>query len=201
MSDLKELQKEFLEVQSQSEMYLERLRGESKGRAVRKVISKGGVVNFRPFELQRAGFEFGKVVKEIPKNIKNTHVYYYDGNDKIIHVEVYGQTERVINNDFYFYGAEYIKSIHFSSGGGLRNIRLSEFSGAEFVRDLNVGKFGMSISEYAYESGVLKSILVSQKESMEAEFSLYTTVFNYAGGELSYIGNHFPNGYVEDRYP
>ena len=88
-------------------------------------ISKGALLNIRPFETQLAGFKLGKELKKLPKTIKNTHIYYFDQADNVLMIEIYGQAETIIHRQYYFYTDDHVESIYFTHGGSIRNITLS----------------------------------------------------------------------------
>ncbi|MBP5107749.1 hypothetical protein, partial [Pseudomonas protegens] len=119
-SERQELEKEFYEIQSKCDVFLNSLLKISKEEVARKIISKGALFNLRPFEIQRAGFKLGKELKNLPKTIKNTHVYYFDKSDRVVMIDIYGQSESIINRDFYFYDKESIKSIYINSTKTIR---------------------------------------------------------------------------------
>lgn len=167
----------------------------------KKVISKGAFYNVRPYEVERAGFKKGRLLKKLPANIKNTHVYYLDERDRIVFVEVYGQSENIVSKEFYKYDDASIERTHFTSVGRLRNISLSVVEGGLIYRDLNWGAFGCSDSVYEYSGTQLEKIMVRQKEHADSEFSEFEVVFEYSGDELLRIVNVFPNGYQEQRFP
>lgn len=201
MNEFQELERQFYEIQPKSDISLREFLSNARVSVVRKIISKGALFNLRPFEIQRAGFEVGKELKALPKSIKNTHVYYFDGDDKVVMVEIYGQSESVVNKEFFFYGEGRIKSIYFDSVGALRNVTTSTVVNGEFLQDVNFGKYGCSVSGYLYEGGELKSISVRQKQHDQEVFSTYQVIFEYLGGNIVKVVNVFPNGYQELRYP
>lgn len=167
-----------------------------------KKISKGGIFNIRPFEIQRAGFKVGKKLKNLPKAIKNTHVYYFNNKNQILLIEIYGQTENIINREYYFYTSNSIESIYFNSGTkSIRNITLSKLDNGCFTETINYGIFGCNISEYIYKEGLLIEINVKQKEHTQADFSSYKVCFEYKDSCLEKIFYKHPNGYEEQRYP
>lgn len=167
-----------------------------------KKISKGAMFNVRPFEYQRAGFKQGKELKSLPKAIKHTHVYYFDSNNKILLIESYGQSENIINREYYFYNNDRIESVYFNSGAdSIRNIALSIDEKGHTISLINYSDFGYSISEYIYESDRLVEIDVKHKEHTETELSSFKVCFIYKNGDLNKIIHRHPNGYEEQRYP
>ncbi|MFJ2320578.1 hypothetical protein [Pseudomonas sp. NPDC087817] len=201
MNKSHELQQQFHELQLKAEHFLSAYLSSANLRVVRNTISKGALYNFRPFEIQRSGSKLGKVLKSLPKNIKNTHVYYFDRENRVVFVEIYGQSENVINREFYFYEEGEIKSIYFNAAGSIRNVMLSLNEGDKIKQDINYGKFGESISDYIYVGDRLESIEVKQKEHDQENWSSYQVLFEYSDGQVSKITNSFPNGYQEQRYP
>ncbi|MGC5704419.1 hypothetical protein J4P02_29880 [Pseudomonas sp. NFXW11] len=201
MNEFQELERQFYEIQPKSDNYLREFLSNAKVEVVRKIISKGALFNLRLFEIQRAGFEVGKELKVLPKSIKNTHVYYFDGDDKVVMMEVYGQSESVVNKEFFFYGEGRIKSMYFDSGGAVRNIATSTVVDGKVLQDVNFGKYGCSVSDYLYEDAELKSISVRQKQHDQEVFSTYQVLFEYLDGKVVKVVNLFPNGYQELRYP
>ncbi|KAF0867285.1 MULTISPECIES: hypothetical protein [Pseudomonas] len=200
-SERQELEKEFYEIQSKCDVFLNSLLKISKEEVARKIISKGALFNLRPFEIQRAGFKLGKELKNLPKTIKNTHVYYFDKSDRVVMIDIYGQSESIINRDFYFYDKESIKSIYINSTKTIRNITISSIVNGKVLRDANFGKYGSSTSDYLYDGERLSSILVMQKQHDQELCSTYQVLFYYLDGIVSKIINEFPNGYQEIRYP
>jgi len=167
-----------------------------------KKISKGAMFNVRPFEYQRAGLKQGKELKKIPKAIKNTHVYYFDSDDQILLIEVYGQSEGIINREYFFYRNDCTESIYFNSGAdSIRNITLSRDKKGHTISLLNYSDFGCSFFEYVYEGDVLVEIDVKHKEHSEKHLSSFKVCFIYNNGELNKIVHRHPNGYEEQRYP
>jgi hypothetical protein len=167
-----------------------------------KKIGKPHLYNIRPFEIQRAGFKIGRELKKLPKNIKHTHIYYFDTNDKIILIESYGQTEAIIDREYFFYPENGVKSIYFTSGTKqVRNIHFSSVKNDRFLKSVNYGKYGSSISNYFYQENVLTQINVTQKEHNTKGISSYSTYFEYNKGKLERIVNKHSNGYEEQCYP
>lgn len=201
MSKSHRLDEQFHEVQSKADSLLSTYLSSVKADVSRTTISKGVLYNLRPYEAQRSGFKLGKELKALPKSIKNTHVYYFDREDRVSLIEIYGQSENIINREFYFYEEDSLKSIYFNSGGGIRNIMLSLVVGGMVVKDINFGKYGEGSCDYLYEDGLLKSIMVKQKEHGQKNYSSYQVLFEYLDGQMSKIFNVFPNGYQEQRYP
>lgn len=201
MNESHELQQQFHELQLKSEHFLSTYLSSANLRIARNTISKGALYNFRPFEIQRSGSKLGKILKSLPKNTKNTHAYYFDSEDRVVLVEIYGQSESVINREFYFYETGKIKSIYFNTTGSIRNVMLSLIEGDKINQDINYGKYGESISDYIYVDSRLESIEVKQKEHDQKNWSSYQVFFEYLDGQVSKITNSFPNGYQEQRYP
>ncbi|WP_338807001.1 hypothetical protein V8U11_08030 [Pseudomonas chlororaphis] len=201
MSESHKLQRQLQELQSKAEHFLSTYLSSANLHVVRNTISKGALYNFRPFETQRSGFKLGKELKSLPKNVKNTHIYYFDGEGRVVFAEIYGKSESVINREFYFYEEGKLKSIYFNAAGSIRNIMLSLIEGDKIMRDVNYGKYGESISDYLYAGDRLDSIEVKQKEHDQKDWSSYQVLFEYLDGQLSKITNSFPNGYQEQRYP
>lgn len=201
MSEFHRLNEQFHEIQSKADSFLGTYLDSVKTHVVRNIISKGAMYNLRPFEAQRSGFKLGKELKILPKNIKNTHVYYFDKKDRVVLVEIYGQSENVINREFYFYETNSFKSIYFNAGCSISNIMLSLIKGEKIVQDINFGKYGEGVFDYLYEGDRLKSITVKQKEHDQRDYSSYQVLFEYLDGQMSKIFNVFPNGYQEQRYP
>lgn len=201
MSESHWLNEQFHEIQSKAETCLNAYLISATTRTVRSTISKGALYNLRPFEIQRSGFKLGKELKSLPKSIKNTHVYYFDREDRIILTEIYGQSEKIINREFCFYETNEFKSIYFNSGDSIRNVMLSSLDAGRIVRDINFGKYGEGIYNYSYEGDILTSITVKQKEHSQEDYSSYQILFEYLDGQMIKITNVFPNGYQEQRYP
>lgn len=165
-------------------------------------ISKGPLLNIRPFEAQIFGYKLGKILKQLPKIIKNTHIYYFDHADQVIMIEIYGPTEAIIHRQYYFYTDDQIESIYFNSGAeSVRNISLSIHNDHHIEKLINYATFGYSIAHYVYENEILKAINVQQKEHDQDECSTSTMIFEYDDQNLSKITQHYPNGYENIRYP
>ncbi|WP_347905577.1 hypothetical protein [Pseudomonas purpurea] len=201
MNELHWLNEQFHEIQPKADSFLDTYLSSVKTRAVRNVISKGALYNLRPFEIQRSGFKLGKELKALPKNIKNTHIYYFDIEERVILTEIYGQSGKIKNRAFYFYEANEFKSICFNSGGSIRNIMLSSLDTGRIVQEINFGKYGESSYNYLYENNRLTSITIKQKEHDQDDYSSHQVLFKYLDGEMIKITNVFPNGYQEQRYP
>jgi len=200
-SELQELEKEFYEIQAEPDAFLNSFLKAAKEQATRKIISKGALFNLRPLEIQRAGFKVGKKLNTLPKTIKNTHVYYFDKIDRVVMIDIYGQSESIVNRDFYFYSKDNIKNIYISSTNTIRNITISSIPNGKFLRDANFGKYGSSTSDYLYDGEKLSSISVTQKQHDQEFYSTHQVLFDYLDGTVSRIINEFPNGYQEIRYP
>lgn len=201
MNNLKDLEGKYLEIESRAEQVLSSCLSEALSRARKIVISKGALYNVIPYEIERAGFKKGKVLKKIPVHIKNTHLYHLDEYDKVIFVEIYGQSENIINKEFYRYSGGCIERICFASSGKLRNVSTSLLEEGAVVKSMNWGQYGCSESNYVYVDSRLEKIHVRQKEHVESVFSDFDVNFKYESGELVSIINVFPNGYEEQRFP
>jgi hypothetical protein len=198
---LKDLEKKFSDIELQSQDVLNSYLSEVASNVCGRIISKGGIYNFRPYEIERAGLKKGRQLKNLPSKIKNTHVYHFDKDAKVILVEIYGQSETIVNKEFYHYGAEHVERTHFTSNGRLRNILASLLDDEIVMKDLNWGMFGCSESSYIYSGSRLDKILVKQKEHTDSSFSDFEVRFNYGNDELVKIMNIFPNGYEEQIFP
>lgn len=164
-------------------------------------ISKGALLNIRPFETQLAGFKLGKELKKLPKAIKNTHVYYFDQADNVLMIEIYGQAETIIHRQYYFYTDDRIESIYFTHGESIRNITLSIHKDDRTSQLINYATFGYSISQYIYDHETLMEIDVQQKEHDQDVYTNFKVIFEYEDDCLSKIIRRYPNGYEEIRYP
>ncbi|AFK72476.1 hypothetical protein H0H12_13930 [Pseudomonas putida] len=124
-----------------------------------------------------------------------------DENDKVVFLEIYGQSENIINKKFYLYGGGCIERVHFASAGKLRNILISLLEEGAVVKDMNWGQYGCSESNYVCADNRLEKIHVRQKEHIGSAFSDFEVSFKCESGELVSIINVFPNGYEEQRLP
>ena len=88
MSDLKDLERKYLKIESRTEEVLPSCLSEALYRSRRIVISKGPLYNVSPYEIERAGFKKGKALKKIPAHIKNTHLYHLGEYDKVVFLEI-----------------------------------------------------------------------------------------------------------------
>ncbi|QHM77345.1 hypothetical protein C7M52_03341 [Mixta theicola] len=201
MLELTELEKKYIEVSSNCEKYLSKYTSCILSESSSTVISKGALYNLRPYEIERAGFKKGKKLKKLPSKIKNTYVYYFDKSERIILIEIYGQTEDIIDREFCIYRDNCVERLYFTSAGTLRNISISFFDDSIVKKDINWGKYGCSVSDYEYNDSMLEKITVHQKEHKENSFSEFDVIFKYKGDELESITNVFPNGYQEQRFP
>lgn len=201
MFELAELEKRYVEVSSDCEKYLSKYTSCLSPELNGTVISKGPLYNLRPYEIERVGFKKGRQLNKLPSAIKNTHVYYFDKLDRIILVEIYGQSENIVNREFCVYSDNCLERAHFTSAGTLRNISISFFEGSVVKKDVNWGMYGCSISNYIYNGSVLEKITVQQKEHDDPSFSEFDVIFKYKNNELETITNVFPNGYQEQRFP
>ena len=201
MSEIQKLGERFHAIASKSDFFMATYSDAVKLRVARTLISKGPLCNVRPFEAQRAGFKPGKALKSLPAKLKDTHVYYLDGEGRVILVESYGGSAAVINRSFYFHERGELKSVHFNASGSLRNVMLSFLDGARIAQDINFGKFGEASYDYLYEDDLLQSIKVCQKEHGQENHTKYQILFGYVDGQMDNIFHVFPNGYLEQRYP
>jgi len=201
MYGLEELGLKFSKVSSECEQYLSEKTPEVLSLTKSTVITKGAFYNLRPFEIERAGFKKGRKLNKLPASIKNTHVYYLDDAGRILLIDIYGQSENIINKEFCLYGKDFLERSHFTSAGDLRNISVSFFKDELLVKDLNWGMYGCSESDYIYSGTILEKITVHQKEHVDSAFSIFDVIFKYKNGELESITNLFPNGYHEQRFP
>lgn len=201
MFELDELERRYFEVNSNCDKYLSKYTSCISPDLNRTVISKGALYNLRPYEIERNGFKKGRKRNKLPSSIKNTHVYYFDNLDRIVLVEIYGQSENIINRECCVYGDNCVERLYFTSAGTLRNISVSFFDGSIVKRDINWGRYGCSISDYVYNDSILEKITVRQKEHADPSFSEFDVVFKYKSNELESITNVFPNGYQEQRFP
>lgn len=201
MCELTDVEKKYVEVSSNSERCLAEYTSFISSEKKRTVISKGALYNLRPFEIERAGFKKGRKLNKLPSVIKNTYVYYFDSQDRIILIETYGQSENIINKEFCIYTDDSLERIYFTSAGVLRNISISFFEASMLKKEMNWGMYGCSISEYMYDGITLEKIAVRQKEHHDTSFSDFNVIFKYKDDELESITNVFPNGYQEQRFP
>lgn len=201
MYSLKDLEKKFSEIDSKRDYYMGAYLSEAQSRSRDTIISKGPLYNSRPYESERAGFKRGKRLKKIPASIKNTHVYHLDECARILFVEIYGQSENIINKEFYRYSDECVERTYFISTGKLRNVSVSLLEGDTVVRDLNWGDYGCSDSSYIYDGYLLDKVIVQQKEHLASCFNNFETRFEYGDEGLLRIINVFSNGYEEKRFP
>jgi hypothetical protein len=201
MYELAELEKRYVEVSSDCEKYLSKYTSCISSDLNGTVISKGALYNLRPYEMERAGFKKGRKLNRLPSAVKNTHVYYFDKLDRIILVEIYGQSENIVNRECCIYGDNCLERLYFTSAGALRNISVSFFEDSIVKKDINWGMYGCSISDYIYNDSALEKIAVRQKEHKEHSFSEFDVIFKYKNDELESITNIFPNGYQEQRFP
>lgn len=84
--------------------------------------------NLQPYEIERAAFKKARKLNKLPLAIKNTHVYYFDKLERIILLEIYGQSENIVNREFCIYGNNCLDRVCFTSAGTLRNIFVSFLS-------------------------------------------------------------------------
>ncbi|EAA9322431.1 hypothetical protein CRQ39_24115 [Salmonella enterica] len=201
MCELAELEKRYVEVSSNCEKYLSKYTSCISSDLNGTVISKGVLYNLRPYEMERAGFKKGRKLNKLPSAIKNTHVYYFDKLDRIILIEIYGQSKNIVNRECCIYDGNSLERLHFTSAGILRNISVSFFEDSIVKKDINWGMYGCSISDYIYNDSVLEKIAVRQKEHKDLSFSEFDVIFKYKNDELESITNVFPNGYKEQRFP
>lgn len=163
------------------------------------IITKGPYINIRPFEIERSGFKIGKLLKKEPAKIKNIYKYYIDKFDRVRLIEILDG--KLGDKEIYIYNPNEIVSFFFDAAGDIRNIRKSFVDGCVFIKEINYGKFGFSISDYEYENDLVVSINVFEKEHQDVKGATYNVEFKYNNGELTSIVNVFPNGYEEQRYP
>lgn len=201
MIELSQIEKRYNEVSSNHEKYLSEYTSIILSKSNKSVISKGVLYNLRPYEMERAGFKKGRKLNKLPSAIKNTHVYYFDKSGRIILIETYGMSEKIINREFCIYGDSHLERLYFTSSGQLRNISASLFVDSIIKKDINWGMYGCSISDYIYNEAILEKITVYQKEHKDSSFSEFDVIFKYKNNELESITNVFPNGYQEQRFP
>lgn len=201
MNTLQNAIKRFSEIQSESDIFFKKFLNAAQKNTSRKCISRGILYNLRPYQAQRSGFQPGKEIKFTPKSTKNIYVYYFDRGDRVVLIEIYGQSEKIINREFYFYDEESIESVYFDSDGYIRNMTLSALSGGKFIQDINIGTYGISIYSYKYTGDLLSFIFVNQKENEQEKSSTFQMLFEYSGEKLSRIISVFSNGYKEQNFP
>lgn len=164
------------------------------------MISKRPIFNIRPFENELVGMKLGKVLKKEPLNFKGIYKYYLDTLGRVRLVEKFvGTKGQLIDTGLYFYEPDRIVSYHFESER-IRNIKVSIVHDGIFVKDINYGGSGLSISDYKYEKDLLTVIDVFQKSHKKTEGSTYKIVFEYSNQKLISIVYKHPNGYQEQRY-
>ncbi|HDT0389789.1 TPA: hypothetical protein QIB15_004889 [Klebsiella aerogenes] len=201
MTILKNLEDKFNKISSDSESYIISYSDSVRLNETKVVVSKGVLYNIRPYEIERAGFKIGKKLNKLPANVKNTHIYHFDSQERISLIEIFGQTSNIINKEFCIYEGDNLERIYFTSAGMLRNISLSVYNDGLIEKDFNWGMYGCSVSDYVYEDSILKKIYVQQKEHAESSFTEFEVVFSYKNAIIDTIKNVFPNGYEEQRYP
>lgn len=164
------------------------------------MVSKTYCINIRPFEAERFGFKLGRALKKKPAKYKTLYEYFMDEYDRVRLIEIYD--DELMDSDIYFYDSEGVTNFFFDAGGDIRNIKKTIIKDGLFVRDVNYGKRGCSISEYVYNGDSLVRIRVNQKEHRNNDFSFYDVMLSYDdSGMLDKIINVFPNGYQVQRFP
>ncbi len=123
-----------------------------------------------------------------------------DESDRVRFIEIYN--DELISCEIFSYDSEGFVSCFFDAGGDIRNIKKTIINDGLFVRDVNYGIYGCSISEYIYNGDSLVRIRVNQKEHSNSDFSFYDVMLSYDdSGMLDKIINVFPNGYQVQRFP
>lgn len=201
MNTLQSITDKFFEIQSKPEIFFANFLESARKTTSQKRISKGILYNIRPYQAQRAGFKLGKEIKSTPKNTNNIHIYYLDHNDRVVLIEIHGQSENIINREFYLYNKNSIESVYFDNSERIRNITSSSLSDGKFIQDINVGRYGTSTYTYKYSNNLVTLISVNQKEHDQNKSSNFKILFEYSGEEPSKIIHSFPNGYQEQIFP
>jgi antitoxin component YwqK of YwqJK toxin-antitoxin module len=201
MIELEYLEDKFNKISADSENYISAYSDSVKLNETKVVVSKGALYNLRPYEIERAGFKIGRKLNKLPTNVKNTHIYHFDILNRILLIEIFGQSDNIINKEFCIYESGNLERVYFTSAGMLRNISLSVYHNELVKKDFNWGMYGCSVSDYVYEGFILKKIDVKQKEHTESSFTEFEVLFSYKDESVDTITNVFPNGYKEQRYP
>lgn len=201
MFELEKIEKKYNEISSNSERYLSRYLSNITLNLNGIVISKGALYNLRPYEMERAGFKKGRKLNKLPSAIKNTHVYYFDKLERIILIEIYGQSKNIIHKECCIYDDDSLERLYFTNTGILRNISISFFENSIVKKEINWGMYGCSISNYIYNNSILEKITILQKEHKYLSFSELDVIFKYKNDNLESITHIFPNEYQEQRFP
>ncbi|AYH03957.1 hypothetical protein GMW39_18740 [Pectobacterium parmentieri] len=201
MKGLDEIRYEFEKINSSSLCFLEKFRSDVKDTATKEKISKGRLINFRPFEAERFGFKLGKELTSLPARKKDIQVWQFDSEGKIVLVERFGSTGSIQYSDFYFYSTSVVRIIGFYNVDSLAFVIDVLFDRGKIIKELSYGKFGSSVSNYNYSGDMLVDIVVHEKEHDHTDFSTHSISFCYESGDLKSIMKKYPNGYSEQRYP
>ncbi|POG18843.1 hypothetical protein [Aeromonas veronii] len=201
MSEIDTLKSEFEKINTTPRVFLERFHSDVKRHSAVKKISKGRLLNIRPFEAERFGFKLGKELNTSPKNKKDVQLWSFNSTGDILLVERLGSNGDVQYSDFYFHSDNGVRVIGFYDVDSLAFVMDIEFNNGKVMKEFNYGRFGSSFSDYHYNDDMLTDIIVHEREHSQDGYSNHTLFFGYENGALSEIVKCYPNGYREQRYP
>lgn len=184
-NELKNIIAKFYEYKNNAKTIIKR----TAGMINHTVITKGAIINFTPFYMERLGSKLNGKIINSPVKSDYCMKYHYDSNDRIIMVEEYSTFLRCfIITEIYLYHDNYTEKLWFSSG---LLARLFVFDNAFANTGLCLsfaGRNGYSVEEFVYEDNFLKEV------NKECEGGNYKDVFFYEQNKMIMIEHIWPSG-------
>lgn len=201
MNEMDTLKSEFEKINATSRVFLEGFYSDVKKHSAVNKISKGRLLNIRPFEAERFGFKLGKELNNVPKNKKDVQFWSFNSTGDTLLVERLGSNGEVQYSDFYFHLDSIVRVIGFYYVDSLAFVMDIVFNNGKVMKEFSYGRFGSSFSDYHYNDDILTDIMVNEREHSQEGYSNHTLFFGYENDVLSEIVKCYPNGYRERRYP
>lgn len=171
-----------------------------KGLVVEK-ISKGRLLNVRPFESERAGYDLGKELKSLPVKRKGIEIWHFDTSERVSLVEKIGPRDTVQHRDFYIYSEDEAKVYSFFNGANLNSIALIKYDDGKVVKEYQYARYGFRVVDYNYTGNRVVDIDVCEKEHVQESFTQYVDKIIYGSNNEIEIIREYPNGHKDKRYP
>lgn len=201
MNEVDTLKSKFEKINAISRVFLERFYLDVKEHSAANKISKGRLLNVRPFETERFGLKLGKELNNVPKNKKDVQFWSFNSTGDTLLVERLGLNREIQYSDFYFHFDSIVRVIGFYDVDSLAFVMDIVFNNGKVMKEFSYGRFGSSFSDYNYNDDMLTDIMVHEREHSQEGYSNHTLFFGYENGALSEIVKCYPNGYRERRYP
>jgi len=175
------------------------IRSSAESAIVSTEWSTGQLYDTEPFEVFRAGEEYGKRISSTPKRTNKKYCYGFDRQGQIVvrrqGVEFVGQ----FYEEFFEYHKNRIDSVYYGSTALKEVLSVkSRVVDNGLVRTVFVvGRFGSRIEHMKYVDGQLVAIDVDQIGGVR-----FQTVISYGNQKtVIAIQNVFPNGRLDQLYP